>query len=889
MIGRLVRGWVIAAMAGAGFSQALASSSELPIYIEDSHAGSFYFLAEHLDLDRPHTFLLFDAHSDASAIFNSDAIRAAIRSANGLPTKEALFQGWRESGKIQCYNWIEPLMPRPLAQVIWVPPYTLQPAQIFHLENECRLFLDGHEEVCPRLEKNLSHSYSVTDLNRLKVQLSALDRPEQPIVVSIDLDFFANTQDTDLEQRFKEIFLLVLTIKNLAAVTFSISTPYLRDARQADQLLALAVEYSCRVANADIEFEPFAKTGVDTSNRANQLRKDNQPIPRLSLEQLGESTRNCLVCQAERLNVTDQPDRWRQFLSVPVPNAPEIRARNRSVPPSVTIKHAELASFSLATAVPPDTKSIRWYCLRSTADSYNLSVEEFEFAERASRWIYREPALLSDESVLQGSSLLGAFDPKTGYGVAEVFAQIETTAGVFVSKAVRLISVADDASPFQEAISSEFNLPYLFFGSSLARLGATGPELKLGADCANFIIYGLRQCGWQIPWSDAKHLIPRLNLLARVDLDQSVTNPEQLTPVQTDDLKSGIVIIFDNHVAAVWRTERPGWLGLNDLVVHQLEGRPEIVPLAKLTKARRRFSVLSVPRPEQAIRVVLGGDVMLGRTIKKRILAGSDVLRPCSEANHRADLAFANLECSLCAPNLAPESKPYCFQAPLEAAPLIAKAGFSGMLVANNHTGDFGPRGFKQTISGLHKAGITPIGGGSNLTTACAPARFERKRVRVAVFGCADPSFCSPIASASESGICPWDSDILQQNISEASGAGQFCIVLCHWDAEAGRALCRKRAADWIDAGASIVIGSGPHHLLDHESVHGHPVFYSVGNLLFDGGGPDRDWSRGAMVELTIAFPDSLVRAQIIDPLRQVSRAGEQSPTSNQKTISSKQ
>jgi poly-gamma-glutamate capsule biosynthesis protein CapA/YwtB (metallophosphatase superfamily) len=865
-MGRLLRCCVVAAIAGAGFSQSFASSSQLPIYIEDSHAGSFYFLAEHLDLDRPHTFLLFDAHSDASAIFNSDAIRTAIRSADGSPTKKDLFRSWRESGKIQCYNWIEPLMPRPLAQVIWVPPYTLEPAQIFHLENECRLFLDGHEEVCPRMEKNLSRSYSVTDLTRLKAKLSALDRPEQPIVVSIDLDFFANTQDADLEPRFKEIFLLVLTIKNLAAVTFSVSTPYLRDARQADELLALAVEYSCRVANADIEFEPFAATGPDTSNRANQLRNANQAIPRLSLEQLSESTRNCLVCRAKQLSVTDQPDRWHQFLTMAVPNAPEIRAHNRAVPAPLTIRHDELASFSLAAAIPPDTKSIRWYCLRSTADSYNVSVEQFGFADGASRWIYREPALLSGESVLQGLSLLAAFDPKTGYGVAEIFAQIETNAGVFVSKTVRLISVADDVSPFQQALSSEFNLPYIFFGCSLARLGASGPEVGLGADCANFIISGLRDCGWQIPWSDAKHLIPRLNLVERVDLDQSATNPEQLVRVRSDDLNSGIVIIFDNHVAALWRTEQPGWLGLNDLVVHQLEGRPEIVPLAMLTKTRRRFSVLSVPRVEQAAHVLIGGDVMLGRTLKDKILAGSDVLLPWTEANHRADLAFANLECSLCASNLAPESKPYSFQAPLEAAPLIAKAGFCGMLVANNHTGDFGLSGFKQTILGLRNAGIIPIGGGSNLSTASAPACFERKRVRVAVFGCADPSFCSPVATATESGICPWDSDLLQEKISEASGAGEFCIVFCHWDADASRALCREKAAEWIDAGANVVIGSGPHHVLDHELIRGHPVFYSVGNLLFDGGGPDREWSRGAMVELTITLPGSLVRAQIIDP-----------------------
>src|SRR5260370_7765156 len=95
-----------------------------------------------------------------------------------------------------------------------------------------------------------------------------------------------------------------------------------------------------------------------------------------------------------------------------------------------------------------------------------------------------------------------------------------------------MISIADDVSPFQQALSSEFNLPYIFFGSSLARFGASGPEVGLGADCANFIIYGLRECGWQIPCSDAKHLIPPLNLFHIVLLAQPPTKPDQLALVQ---------------------------------------------------------------------------------------------------------------------------------------------------------------------------------------------------------------------------------------------------------------------------------------------------------------------------------------------------------------------
>jgi hypothetical protein len=863
MKGGLCFCWAAAAMSVCALGNLVASPARLPIYIEDSHAGSFYFLAQHLDLDRPHTFLLFDAHSDASAIFNSDAIRATIRSAD--LEKKDLFRTWRQAGKIQAYNWIEPLMPRPFTQVIWVLPHPLDAAEIFHLENQCRLFLDAHEGVCPRLEPNLSQRYSVVDLARLRSQLPALDRIDQPIVVSIDLDFFARTADADLEPRFKEVFLFVLTIKNLAAITFSISTPYLRDAVQAERLLNLALEYSGRVANADIEFEPFATTGPDTSIRANELRSANLPVPTVSLDQLSQSTRNALLRRAERLTVKDQPERWRQFLTTPVPSSPEIRFHDRSVGPSLTLSHADLVHACFTAAIPPDTKAVHWYYLRPSADSYSISEQEFGFADGAPHWIYQEPLLLSGDPILQGAALLKAFDASTGYGVAELFVQIETEAGEFISKTVRVVSLADGVSPFQQALSAEFNLPYIFFGSNLADAGATGPEVGLGADCANFIIYGLRQMGWQIPWSDAKHLIPKLDLLAKVDLDQFGLDPTQLVRLRSDDLSRGVIVVFDNHVAALWQPRRPNCLGLDDLMVHQLEGHAEIVPLADLTKSRRHFSVLVLPHPENAIRVLIGGDVMLGRTNAQKVVAGSDLLPGWEHSLAQADLAFANLECAVCTSNLVPAIKPYCFRAPVETGPLLAKGHFGGVLVANNHTGDFGLPGFEQTISALRSAGVAPIGGGLDMDGAAAPARFERKGIRVAVFGCADPSFCSPMAGVHEPGMCPWDSDALLQQLSNAAKAGEFCLVLCHWDADADRAPCRTRAAEWIDAGASIVIGSGPHHVLGREMVHGRPVFYSAGNLLFDGGGLDREWSRGAMIELTISYPNCLVQAHIVD------------------------
>ncbi|MDQ2659871.1 MAG: UPF0489 family protein [Verrucomicrobiota bacterium] len=110
-------GWICASAALA--VQATAEIT-VPIYLEDNHAGSFYWLAEQLELDQPCTLLHFDAHSDASAIFDSDKIREGLRRVSSRAERRNLLETWRRDGAIQCFNWIEPLMPAPFAQVIWV-------------------------------------------------------------------------------------------------------------------------------------------------------------------------------------------------------------------------------------------------------------------------------------------------------------------------------------------------------------------------------------------------------------------------------------------------------------------------------------------------------------------------------------------------------------------------------------------------------------------------------------------------------------------------------------------------------------------------------------------------------------------------------------------------
>src|SRR6266508_6511821 len=166
-----------------GATLAAVEASPLPIYIEDNHSGTFYWLAQKIDLDQPCTLILFDAHSDASGIFDSDKIRYALRNVASPQDRQALLDRCRHAGGVQCFNWIEPLMPAPIARVIWVPAEKLSAPEIRKRTQEATALLDGHLEASPRKSGSLHESYVVFDFDNLDKRLN----PYQPLVVTIDL------------------------------------------------------------------------------------------------------------------------------------------------------------------------------------------------------------------------------------------------------------------------------------------------------------------------------------------------------------------------------------------------------------------------------------------------------------------------------------------------------------------------------------------------------------------------------------------------------------------------------------------------------------------------------------------------------------------------------
>jgi hypothetical protein len=315
--------WAPLVLFAAAARWAAAAPITLPIYIEDSHAGSFYWLAEHLDLDEECTLIHFDAHSDASAIFDSDKLRERLRRVASVEERQQLLERWREAGVIQCFNWIEPLMPAPISRVIWV-------ALNQGGEDEARDQLDGHLEAAPRASGSFRQRYQRVSFDRLKAHL----KESAPVVITIDLDYFADIPASRRAAAFERVWKFVSECRNLRAVTIAISRPYLKSDEQANDLMRLALAASLSLPTATIQFEPFRKVGNDRSLRAREFQERSEAVPAFGLTNASEELRALLLANRQRIAVRTGTPTWEKQLAAWENETPKVRLAVKDHEPS---------------------------------------------------------------------------------------------------------------------------------------------------------------------------------------------------------------------------------------------------------------------------------------------------------------------------------------------------------------------------------------------------------------------------------------------------------------------------------------------------------------------------------------------------------------------------
>lgn len=180
-----------------------------------------------------------------------------------------------------------------------------------------------------------------------------------------------------------------------------------------------------------------------------------------------------------------------------------------------------------------------------------------------------------------------------------------------------------------------------------------------------------------------------------------------------------------------------------------------------------------------------------------------------------------------------------------ELTRIFTRAGIDFLSLANNHIGDYGSDGIRATRRILREHDIAFGGAGRDLDQARRFELLEANGTQVAIIPCLDIVRVY-WAGKDRAGATPCVDQYIKKDIRKAKRAGaDVIIVFPHWGVEYTRQpldSMRKHAARWVDAGADLVIGAHSHVAGSIEDIEGVPVFYSLGNLIFD-----QHWSTNTM------------------------------------------
>jgi len=238
------------------------------------------------------------------------------------------------------------------------------------------------------------------------------------------------------------------------------------------------------------------------------------------------------------------------------------------------------------------------------------------------------------------------------------------------------------------------------------------------------------------------------------------------------------------------------------------------------------------------ITLVAVGDLMLARGVAPQAASrGWDYpFAQVRDVIRSADIAVGNLECVLGERGLA-VPKRFNFSAPEEAAGALKQAGFDLLFLANNHTLDRGRPGLLHTLELLEEQGIAWAGAGRTPRSARQAVVLRRKGLKVAFLAYTRWLPENYLSLPNRPGIAFADQAVVQADIRRARGQADLLIVSFHWGREHSpipTASQRRLAHLAIEAGADLVLGHHPHVRQTVECYRKRPIFYSLGDFVFD-------------------------------------------------------
>ena len=256
---------------------------------------------------------------------------------------------------------------------------------------------------------------------------------------------------------------------------------------------------------------------------------------------------------------------------------------------------------------------------------------------------------------------------------------------------------------------------------------------------------------------------------------------------------------------------------------------------------------MTLPQPNDTTSISVGwvGDMVPSGDI----WYDSHVLDGVASELSLPDLMIGNLEGTFALPDRFSKcqyltSMCHAFRSSGTLAWTLKRAGFDVVSLVNNHSYDFGDDGLRDTEAVLRQAGIPFISPTS--PTIAITVRGKS----IAITGL---SSTKPLETIT-------DYDYITRTVTSLKETHDYVIVIFHGGAEGStktavpgtveymgdenRGDVQKVAYTAIDAGADLVLGSGPHVLRKVEQYKGGIIAYSLGNFV---GGNERLITTGTL------------------------------------------
>lgn len=270
---------------------------------------------------------------------------------------------------------------------------------------------------------------------------------------------------------------------------------------------------------------------------------------------------------------------------------------------------------------------------------------------------------------------------------------------------------------------------------------------------------------------------------------------------------------------------------IKPLVISNPEADTSIIK-AQIQKIQS--SLISKITPEQksaelkkTTNIFASGDTMVGRYVET-LMNRNGAQYPFSEISSHIkqhEIAFTNLEGPIPVTHRQTADFTTNFSFKPETVSTLKEAGFNLVTLANNHTADKGIDNLANTRTQLESGNVNffgdPLAESDSYTL-----HQEVNGQHIIWLGFHDATRRLDIQKATES------VSLNNQQYPEA-----VIFVSVHWGPEYQLSSYPRQQEvghSLIDAGADFIIGHHPHVVQDVEVYNGKPIFYSLGNFVFD-------------------------------------------------------